>query len=123
MMHSGKFADPFTVPTDSFTHSHSIWVAPEFVILRPMAAQSLPRYLFATAAGLCGAILFGIVGTWLVLRVVLFWKIHETHGQGGVEFASLNAAWILPLALVGFAVAFYSTLRKLKSNAPKRIAR
>jgi hypothetical protein len=26
-----EFADPFTVQTDSSTHTHSIWVAPEFV--------------------------------------------------------------------------------------------
>jgi hypothetical protein len=73
------------------------------------------KYLFATVAGVCGAVVFGIVGTWLLVQVVLLLRISQAHGQGGVEFVSLNAAWVLPLALIGAAVAFYSTLRKLRS--------
>ena len=44
-------------------------------------SEAYMKYVFASVAGICGAVLFGIVATWLLVQVVLLWRMSQAHGK------------------------------------------
>ena len=83
-------------------------------------------YLKSVAAGIVTAVVASLV--WILATLVLpvfvplLWSgfIDDGTGSGGVGAVSVNfsvnSAWILVVALAGFGVGFWWTLRRVKTR-------
>jgi small-conductance mechanosensitive channel len=71
----------------------------------------MPLYLRATAAGVLGGVIVGVVSTWVFLQLQLWWQMRQTDG-GGLGAASVSLGWTLLAAVIGFLVVFFWVLRR-----------